>query len=108
LPRRHGQIVYPKNGDPLFLANAVAKGANHVQAPCSWSADFSIGTGCAFDGTDSGSNDKLTADLNYLHHVNDDKCEAHDNARQRPPIQYPGPPGFSAVGYMFRRLSLRR
>jgi len=31
--------------------------SDHVQALWSWSADFSIGTGCAFDGTGSGSND---------------------------------------------------
>jgi hypothetical protein len=48
----------------------------HVQAPCSWSADFSIGTGCAFDGTGSGSNDDfglISADLDYLHHVGDEE-----------------------------------
>jgi hypothetical protein len=29
------------------------------------------------------------------------------NGEQPPPIQYPGPPETSAVGYMFRRLRLR-
>jgi hypothetical protein len=33
--------------------------SDHVQAPCNWSADFSIGPGRAFDGTGSGSNDDL-------------------------------------------------
>jgi len=31
--------------------------SDHVQVPCSWSADFFIGNDCAFDGTGSGSND---------------------------------------------------
>ena len=44
------------------------------------------------------------ADLDYLHHVSDDERKAYNKGRQRPPIQPPG----SAVGYMFRRLSLRR
>jgi hypothetical protein len=50
LPHRHGRIVHPKNGDPLFLAVRQSR-RDHVQAP----TDFSIGTGCAFHGT--GSND---------------------------------------------------
>ena len=49
----------------------------------------------------------ISADLDYLHHMSDDEREAYDKGRP-PPIQYPGPPGFKAVGYMFRRLSLRR
>ena len=48
------------------------------------------------------------ADLDYLHCMSDDEREAYDKGRQPPPVQPPGPPGFSAVGYMFRRLSLRR
>jgi hypothetical protein len=48
------------------------------------------------------------ADLDYLHCMSDDEREAYDKGRQPPPIQPPGPPGFSAVDYMFRRLSLRR
>jgi hypothetical protein len=35
-------------------------------------------------------------------------CGACANGEQPPRIQYPAPPGFSAMGYMFRRLSLRR
>jgi hypothetical protein len=60
LPRRHRWIVHLKNGDPLLLdARQPQEAIDHVQAPCSRSADFSIGTGCAFDGTCSGSNDNF-------------------------------------------------
>jgi hypothetical protein len=52
--------------------------------------------------------DSISADLYYLHHMSDFGREAYDKGREPPPVQYPGPPGFSAVGYMFRRLSLRR
>jgi hypothetical protein len=48
------------------------------------------------------------ADLGYLHRVSDDKLEAYEKGCQPPPIQPPASPGFSTVGYMFRRLSLRR
>jgi hypothetical protein len=49
----------------------------------------------------------ISADLAYLHRMSDDEREAYDKGREPPPIQPPGPPGVSAVGYMFRRLSLR-
>jgi len=48
------------------------------------------------------------ADLDYLHCMSDDEREAYDKGRQPPPVQLPGPQGISAVGFMFRRLSLRR
>jgi hypothetical protein len=48
------------------------------------------------------------ADLDYLHCLSDEEREGYANGRQPPPIQPPAPPGFRAVGYMFRRLSLRR
>jgi hypothetical protein len=51
---------------------------------------------------------ETSADLAYLHHVSDEEREGYANGEQPPPIQSPGPPGFSAVGYIFRRLSLRR
>jgi hypothetical protein len=44
--------------------------------PCSWSADFSIGNGCAFDATGSGSNYNFGFDfggLDYLHHVGEEE-----------------------------------
>jgi hypothetical protein len=55
--------------------------------------------------TTSGS---ISADLGHLHHVGNEEREGYANGEQPPPVQPPGPPGFSAVGYMFRRLSLRR
>jgi hypothetical protein len=55
--------------------------------------------------TNSGS---ISADLGYLHHVGDEEREDYVNGEQPPPIQYPGLQGLSAVGYMFRRLRLRR
>jgi len=54
------------------------------------------------------TSDSISADLDYLHHVGEEERKGCENGEQAPPIQYPGPPGFSAVGYMFRRLSLRR
>ena len=53
------------------------------------------------------TSDSISADLDYLHHVRDEERKGYANGEQLPPIR-PGPPGFSAVGYMFRRLSLRR
>jgi hypothetical protein len=53
------------------------------------------------------TSDSILADLGYLHHVGDEECE-DANVEQPLRIQSSGPPGFSAVGYMFRRLSLRR
>jgi hypothetical protein len=43
---------------------------------------------------------ETSAGLAYLHHVGDEERKGYANGEQ--------PPGFSAVGYMFRRLSLRR
>jgi len=54
------------------------------------------------------TSDSIWADLGYLDPVGDEKREAYANDEQLPPIQYPGPPEFSVVRYMFRRLSLRR
>jgi hypothetical protein len=54
------------------------------------------------------TSDSILADLDYLHHAGDEEREGYANGQQPPPIQYPGPPEFSAVGYIFRRLSLRR
>jgi hypothetical protein len=51
------------------------------------------------------TSNSTSADLAYLHHSGDDGREAYDKGRQ--PNQYPGPLKFTAVGYMFRRLSLR-
>ena len=48
------------------------------------------------------------ADLDYLHCMSDNEREACNEGRQPPPVQPPAPPGFGAMGYMFRRLSLRR
>jgi hypothetical protein len=48
----------------------------------------------------------LSADRDYPSCGDEER--AYDNGRQSPPIQAPSLPGFSAVGYMFRRLSLRR
>jgi hypothetical protein len=62
LSHRHDRIVHPKNGDPFFLVVRQPR-SDHVQPPCSWSADFSIGTGCAFDGTGSSSNDDFGFDI---------------------------------------------
>jgi hypothetical protein len=51
---------------------------------------------------------ETSADLAYLHHVSDEEREGYANGQQPPSIHYPVLPGFNAVGYMFRRLSLRR
>ena len=51
---------------------------------------------------------ETSADLAYLHHVSDEEREGYANGQQPPSIQSPGPPEFSAVGYIFRRLALRR
>ncbi len=51
---------------------------------------------------------EISADLDYLHHAGDEEREGYANGEQPPPIQPPAPPGSSAVGYMFRRLSLQR
>ena len=59
----------------------------------------------------AGSNDDLdsiSADPDYLHHVGDEERKGYANGEQAPSFQYPGPLGFSAAGYMSRRLSLRR
>ena len=52
--------------------------------------------------------DSTSTDLAYLHHVSDEEREGYANGQQPPSIHYPVPLGFSAVGYIFRRLSLRR
>ena len=54
------------------------------------------------------TSDSISADLAYLHHVSDEEREGYANGQQPPSIHYPVLPGFNAVGYMFRRLSLRR
>ena len=46
------------------------------------------------------TSDSISADLDCLHHVGDEERKGYANGEQ--------PPGFSAVGYMFRRLTLRR
>jgi hypothetical protein len=50
---------------------------------------------------------ETSADLAYLHHVSDEEREGYASGQQPPSIHYPVLPGFNAVGYMFRRLSLR-
>jgi hypothetical protein len=50
----------------------------------------------------------ILADLGYLRHVGDEKREDYASGEQPLRVQFSGPRGFSAVGYMFRRLSLRR
>jgi hypothetical protein len=55
--------------------------------------------------TNSGS---MSADPGYLHHVSDENREGYADSEQPLRIQFSDPPGFSGVGYMFRRLSLRR
>jgi hypothetical protein len=45
-------------GCPSSLPTRLPR-SDHVQAPCSWSANFSIGTGCAFDDACSSSNDEF-------------------------------------------------
>jgi hypothetical protein len=82
LLRRHGRIVQPKNGDALFLAARQPKSET--------------------------TSDSVSADLVHLHHVGDEEREGYANGEQPPRIQYPAPPGFGAMGYMFGRLSLRR
>jgi hypothetical protein len=47
LPRRYRWIVHLKNGIPSSLPRDNQEAIDHVQAPCNWSADFSIGTACA-------------------------------------------------------------
>jgi hypothetical protein len=42
----------------------------------------------------------------FLHHMSDDERKGNAG-EQPPPIQHPGPTGFNARGYMFRRLNLR-
>jgi hypothetical protein len=54
------------------------------------------------------TSDSISADLDYLHHMGDEVREGYANGKQPPTILYPGRPGFSAMGYIFRRLSLRR
>lgn len=54
------------------------------------------------------TSDSISADPDYLHHVGDEERKGYANGEQAPSFQYPGPLGFSAAGYMFRRLSLRR
>ena len=54
------------------------------------------------------TSDSTLADLAYLHHVSDEEREGYASGQQPPLIHYPVLPGFNAVGYMFRRLSLRR
>ena len=54
------------------------------------------------------TSDSISADLAYLHHVVGEGRKGYANGEQVPPIQSPVPPGVSAMGYMFRRLSLRR
>jgi hypothetical protein len=52
------------------------------------------------------TSDSNSADLAFLHHMSDD--ERKGNAGEQPlRIQFSGPTGFNARGYMFRRLNLR-
>ena len=64
--------------------------SDHVQALWSWSADFSIGTGCAFDGTAPApmtTSDSVSADLVHLHHVGDEEREGYALGCQ--PVMHP-------------------
>jgi hypothetical protein len=54
------------------------------------------------------TSDSISADLAYLHHIGDEEREDYANGEQPLQIQFSDPPGVSAVGYMFRRLGLRR
>jgi hypothetical protein len=104
LPHRHGRIVHPKNGDPLFLAVRQSR-RDHVQAPTDFSSEMAAPSMAPAAMTPS---DSTSANLVYLYHVSGEEREGCANGEQAPPFQYPGPLGFSAVGCMFRRLRLLR
>jgi hypothetical protein len=50
----------------------------------------------------------ISADLAFLHHMSDDQREDYANGERPLRAQFFAPPGLSAMGYIFRRLSLRR
>jgi hypothetical protein len=111
LRRRHGQIVYPKNGDPLFLADAVAKGAIMFKRlaagqrifpsePAATSLPRPVPEGQAAPSTTAGSA--------YLD--NDDAPHEGEqplmlSASRSNPLAVPS---FAKAGFLFRRLSIKR
>jgi hypothetical protein len=109
LQHPRGRIVHLKNGDPLFLAARKERkmfkrrAAERRIFPSEPAAPSIASAPAPMTPSDSTS-----ANLVYLFHVNDEEREDCANGEQPPPIQSPGPPGLSAVGYMFRRLRLRR
>jgi hypothetical protein len=54
------------------------------------------------------TSDSILADLAYLHRAGDEEREDYANGEQPLRVRFCAPPGFRPVGYMFRRLSLRR
>jgi hypothetical protein len=108
LLRRHRWIVHPKNGDSLFLAARRPQEAIMFKRRAAGQRIFPSEMAMAPAPAPMTTSDSIPADLGYLHHAGDEEREGYANGEQPPPIQPPAPPGFSAVGYMFRRLSLRR
>src|SRR5689334_18265409 len=75
LPHRHGRIVHPKNGDPLFLAVRQSR-RDHVQAPTDFSSEMAAPSMAPAPMTPS---DSTSANLVYLYHVSGEEREGCAN-----------------------------
>jgi hypothetical protein len=99
LSHRHDRIVLPKMAIPFPLPRD-SQGSIMFKRLAAGQRIFSsepAAPSIASAPSPMTTSDSISADL---HHVGDEERKGYANGEQ--------PPGFSAVGYMFRRLSLRR